>query len=243
MALYRLGLARVRVSDEGKVVSTEIPDKTYFKIGEVAKIIGVKAYVIRYWESEFPMLRPQKTRSNQRLFQRRDIELLQAIKRLVHDEKFTIEGARLQLKQQRAASQDPADNEPADAPEGAQEPSGSSVTGSRETVRTTSPTPVLRNRRATPPAPEPPPAEAVNLSLFDEPDATPPEEETGPTTRPMRQAHRESVTPVEGHVSVTSAVERWKNRAEAAEARVRTLEQTLAHFETAVEAMLEAPEP
>jgi DNA-binding transcriptional MerR regulator len=76
----------------------EIPGKLYFKIGEVAKIIGVKPYVLRYWETEFAIIRPGKTRSNHRLYRRRDVETLLEIKRLLHDERYTIEGAKRRLK-------------------------------------------------------------------------------------------------------------------------------------------------
>ncbi len=74
------------------------PDKLYFKIGEVAKIVGVKPYVLRYWESEFPSLRPGKTRSKHRLYRRKDVETLLTIRELLHERRFTIEGARQQLK-------------------------------------------------------------------------------------------------------------------------------------------------
>lgn len=80
-------------------VNVEIPDKTYFKIGEAAKLVEVKPYIIRYWESEFRALRPAKTKSRQRLFQRKDIELLLVIRTLLYERKFTIEGARQQLKE------------------------------------------------------------------------------------------------------------------------------------------------
>ena len=76
----------------------QLPDKLYFKIGEVAAIVGVQAYVLRYWESEFSILRPSKTRSKHRLYRRRDVETLLQIKRLLHDERFTIEGARKRLR-------------------------------------------------------------------------------------------------------------------------------------------------
>ncbi len=76
----------------------ELPDKLYFKIGEVAKIVGVKPYVLRYWETEFPIIRPGKTRSKHRLYRRRDVEALLEIKRLLHNERFTIEGAKRRLK-------------------------------------------------------------------------------------------------------------------------------------------------
>jgi DNA-binding transcriptional MerR regulator len=78
--------------------TTELPDRLYFKIGEVAKIVGVKPYVLRYWETEFSMIRPGKTRSKHRLYRRRDVETLLEIKRLLHTERYTIEGAKRRLK-------------------------------------------------------------------------------------------------------------------------------------------------
>ena len=76
----------------------ELPDKLYFKIGEVAKPVGVKPYVLRYWETEFSVLRPGKNRSQHRLYRRRDVETLLEIKRLLHKERFTIEGAKRYLR-------------------------------------------------------------------------------------------------------------------------------------------------
>jgi DNA-binding transcriptional MerR regulator len=76
----------------------QLPDKLYFKIGEVASIVGVQPYVLRYWESEFSVVRPSKTQSKHRLYRRRDVETLLQIKHLLHDERFTIEGARKRLK-------------------------------------------------------------------------------------------------------------------------------------------------
>ncbi len=76
----------------------ELPDKLYFKIGEVAKIVGVKPYVLRYWETEFPMLRPGKTGTKHRMYRRRDVETLLEIKRLLHQERYTIEGAKKRLR-------------------------------------------------------------------------------------------------------------------------------------------------
>lgn len=76
----------------------ELPDKLYFKIGEVAKLVGVKPYVLRYWETEFPNIRPGKTRSKHRLYRRRDVETLLEIRRLLHDERYTIEGAKRRLR-------------------------------------------------------------------------------------------------------------------------------------------------
>ena len=78
----------------------ELPDKLYFKIGEVGDIVGVKQHVLRYWESEFPSIRPQKSKTNQRLYRRRDVEAVLAIKHLLYDRKFTIEGAKQHLKEQ-----------------------------------------------------------------------------------------------------------------------------------------------
>lgn len=76
-----------------------IPDKPYFKIGEVARLCAVKPYVLRYWETEFRSLRLQKTRSLQRLYRRKDVELLLKIRHLLYAERFTIEGARARLRE------------------------------------------------------------------------------------------------------------------------------------------------
>ena len=75
----------------------EIPDKLYFRIGEVAGLLGVEAYVLRYWESEFPTLAPKKSGTGHRLYRRKDVELLLKIKHLLYDKRFTIEGARQTL--------------------------------------------------------------------------------------------------------------------------------------------------
>ena len=77
-------------------------DKRYFRIGEVSRIIGVEPYVLRYWESEFPQIRPSRADSNQRTYQKKDMEMILEIKRLLYEEKLTIEGARQKLKQQTA---------------------------------------------------------------------------------------------------------------------------------------------
>jgi DNA-binding transcriptional MerR regulator len=76
-----------------------LPDKIYFKIGEVSRIVGVKPYVLRYWETEFDLLKPGKAPSRHRLYKKRDVELLLEIKRLLYAEGFTIEGARKKLKE------------------------------------------------------------------------------------------------------------------------------------------------
>jgi DNA-binding transcriptional MerR regulator len=80
-----------------------IPDKLFFRIGEVSQLVGVEPYVLRYWESEFPGLSPKKSSTGQRMFRRKDVELLLNIKHLLYDEKFTIEGARKALRAAKAA--------------------------------------------------------------------------------------------------------------------------------------------
>jgi DNA-binding transcriptional MerR regulator len=76
-----------------------IPDnKRFFRIGEVSRIIGVKPYVLRYWETEFATLRPKRADSRQRIYQREDIETIREIKKLLYEEKLTIEGVRKRLK-------------------------------------------------------------------------------------------------------------------------------------------------
>lgn len=82
----------------------EIPDRLYFRIGEVSKLLGVEPYVVRFWESEFPILAPKKSDSGQRLFRRKDVEILLEIKRLLYEKKFTIEGARKFLVENRTES-------------------------------------------------------------------------------------------------------------------------------------------
>ena len=72
----------------------EIPDKLFFRIGEASHIVGVEPYVVRYWESEFRELSPKKSSSGQRMFRKKDVELLLRIRHLLYDRKFTIEGAR-----------------------------------------------------------------------------------------------------------------------------------------------------
>lgn len=76
-----------------------IPDKPYFKIGEVARLCGVKPFVLRYWETEFRSVRPQKTQSHQRLYRRKDVEHLLRIRQLLYEQRFTIEGARARLRE------------------------------------------------------------------------------------------------------------------------------------------------
>ena len=79
--------------------SPAIPDKIYFKIGEVARLTGVKPYVLRYWETEFHAIQPVKSQSRQRLYRKRDVELLLKIKDLLYKQRFTIEGARKKIRE------------------------------------------------------------------------------------------------------------------------------------------------
>ena len=79
-----------------------IPDRLYFKIGDVARICGVETYVLRFWETQFPQLKPNKSGTGQRLYRRRDVELALKIKHLVHTEGYTLSGARQALEQTQA---------------------------------------------------------------------------------------------------------------------------------------------
>lgn len=81
--------------------SVVIPDKLYFRIGDVAQLCGLEAYVLRYWETEFPQLKPNKGGTGQRLYRKRDVELVLEIKRLLYTEGFTIAGARRLLAEKR----------------------------------------------------------------------------------------------------------------------------------------------
>ncbi|MCX7963903.1 MAG: MerR family transcriptional regulator [Candidatus Sumerlaea chitinivorans] len=82
----------------------KIPDKLFYRINEVAAITGLKPYVLRYWETEFPMLSPEKDENEQRRYRKSDIELILQIKKLLYEEGYTIAGARKRLKQLRNAS-------------------------------------------------------------------------------------------------------------------------------------------
>jgi DNA-binding transcriptional MerR regulator len=78
-----------------------IPNKLYFKIGEVSEITGMEPYVIRYWESEFKSIKPSRTQSNQRVYRRKDVESILEIKRMLYEEKLTIAGARRKLQDKK----------------------------------------------------------------------------------------------------------------------------------------------
>ena len=80
-----------------------IPEKLFFKIGEVCELTGVQAHVLRYWESEFPMLAPQKNRAGQRTYRKRDVEMALRIKELLYDDQYTIAGAKKKLSSELRA--------------------------------------------------------------------------------------------------------------------------------------------
>ncbi len=79
-------------------VPSDIPDKLFFRIGEVSRIAQVPPSVLRFWESEFPRIKPKRTEAGQRLYRKGDVELILAIRHLLYDQKFTIKGARQYLK-------------------------------------------------------------------------------------------------------------------------------------------------
>ncbi|MBN1473192.1 MAG: MerR family transcriptional regulator [Syntrophaceae bacterium] len=78
-------------------METLIPDKSYFRIGEVSKILNVEPYVVRYWETEFRTIKPVRTRTSQRLYRKKDVEELLTIRNLLYSQRFTIDGAKKQL--------------------------------------------------------------------------------------------------------------------------------------------------
>jgi len=79
--------------------SRQLPDKLYFKIGEVSQIAGVEPYILRYWESEFKLIKPYRTKTNQRLYRKKDVESVLKIKKMLYEQKFTIAGAKKKLKE------------------------------------------------------------------------------------------------------------------------------------------------
>jgi DNA-binding transcriptional MerR regulator len=113
-------LSRKRVVD-----SPAIPDRLYFKIGDVARLCAVEPYVLRFWETQFPQLKPNKGGTGQRLYRRREVELALEIKRLVHEEGYTLSGARQALESGHRRPQPQAQQEPAAAP---LPPSGAAAT-------------------------------------------------------------------------------------------------------------------
>src|SRR2546423_5068027 len=102
---------------------SRIPEKLFFKIGEVCELIKVQPHVLRYWETEFPMLAPQKNRAGQRVYRRKDVEVVLRIRDLLYEEKFTIAGAKKKLADEmrgstrsRIASKEPSVAEPQERP-------------------------------------------------------------------------------------------------------------------------------
>ncbi len=108
------------------VAPSEIPDKLYFRIGDVARLAGIKPYVLRFWETEFSGLGPKKSGTGHRLYRRKDVELVLEIKRLLYQERFTIEGARKFLESRpkaepvKAAARQAKTKSPKPAPAAAQ---------------------------------------------------------------------------------------------------------------------------
>ena len=88
-------------------MNASIPDKEYFRIGEVSKILEVDTFVIRFWESEFKSIKPMRTKTDQRLYRRKDIEELMIIKNLLYTDKFTISGAKRQLLKMKGSGAQP----------------------------------------------------------------------------------------------------------------------------------------
>jgi len=96
--------------------ATEVPEKLFYKIGEVCEITDTQPYVLRFWESEFPQLSPKKNRSGQRVYQRKDIDTVVRIKQLLYEEEYTIAGARKKLEEEMPAPGDPGGDSSAPGP-------------------------------------------------------------------------------------------------------------------------------
>jgi len=99
---------RERISPAAVEVPTEVPDRLYFRIGEVSSLTGVPPYVLRYWESEFPVLQPRKSGGGQRLYRKRDVAMVLEIRKLLYQERYTVAGARRRLteREERARRQE-----------------------------------------------------------------------------------------------------------------------------------------
>jgi DNA-binding transcriptional MerR regulator len=85
--------------------SDPLPDKLYFKIGEVSTLTDVEPYILRYWESEFKLIKPYRTKTNQRLYRKKDVESIIKIKKMLYEQKFTIAGAKKKIKEAPEQSQ------------------------------------------------------------------------------------------------------------------------------------------
>ncbi len=102
--MQKSGKSIARKNGSGEVM---IPDKLYFRIGEVSRLCGLPSYVLRFWETEFPQLKPPKSGTGQRMYRRPDVESVLRIKKLLYDEGFTIAGARSQLRAEARRKQAP----------------------------------------------------------------------------------------------------------------------------------------
>ena len=123
MALSMAAPKKTRAKKHDELV---IPDKLYFRIGEVAKMLALPAYVLRFWETEFPALKPTKSSTGQRMYRRREVELAIRVKKLLYEEGFTIAGARERLK---------AENKPAKVQSGLPFPKSAPSTSLKEVKR------------------------------------------------------------------------------------------------------------
>jgi DNA-binding transcriptional MerR regulator len=102
--MHKTAKSTARKSDAGEVV---IPDKIYFRIGEVSRLLSLPSYVLRFWETEFPQLKPSKSSTGQRMYRRPDVENALLIKKLLYEQGFTIAGARQQLRAEAKRKQNP----------------------------------------------------------------------------------------------------------------------------------------
>jgi DNA-binding transcriptional MerR regulator len=102
--MHKMAKSTARKSDAGEVV---IPDKIYFRIGEVSRLLSLPSYVLRFWETEFPQLKPSKSSTGQRMYRRPDVENALLIKKLLYEQGFTIAGARQQLRAEAKRKQNP----------------------------------------------------------------------------------------------------------------------------------------
>ncbi len=102
--MHKLAKSTVRKPASGEVI---IPDKLYFRIGEVSRLCGLPSYVLRFWETEFPQLKPSKSGTGQRMYRKQNVENVLQIKKLLYDQGFTIAGARQQLRAEVKRKQTP----------------------------------------------------------------------------------------------------------------------------------------
>ncbi len=98
---------RASARDKAPEAKKPFPDKLFYKIGEVSRITNTESYVLRYWETEFPSLRPRKNKSGQRVYVKKDLEQVLLIKKLLYEEKYTIEGVRKRLDAEGARKEEP----------------------------------------------------------------------------------------------------------------------------------------